>query len=70
MSWSDPEFRRVAETPGVLTDRELEVLRLRGGGVPWSVIERQLGVSSGTIGATLRRADRKVWERMREERVA
>jgi DNA-binding NarL/FixJ family response regulator len=62
MSWGnvDPEFRAIAERPGVLTARQLDVLKMRAADMGWQRIAQTLGITSKTAREHFDRASHKL----------
>jgi DNA-binding NarL/FixJ family response regulator len=70
MSWSDldPEFRAIAERDGVLTSRQLEVLKLKASGAGWQLIAQTLGLTSKTVREHFDRASLKLRQEVAAQR--
>lgn len=70
MSWErlDPEFRKLAERPGVLTERQLEVLKLKAAGAGWKRIAQHLDLSVATVKEHFRAASLRIRKELAAQR--
>jgi DNA-binding NarL/FixJ family response regulator len=70
VSWGDldPEFRAIAERPGVLTARQLDVLKLRAAGAGWQRIAQTLGLTTKTVREHFDRAALKLQQEIAAQR--
>jgi len=69
----DPEgmlsrSERAREIVALLTEREFECVRLRAEGLSYAEIARVLGIRTGTVGALLARAQKKIHESVESDR--